>query len=84
MTYEAEEYPDVRFKDCEILQIIDAGERAVIRIPDAGIRRIANAGISPDSEIYWGSKGMQSEGAKQPGTLILHGWYARKVGLSDE
>ncbi len=64
-----------------ILWIAPDGSKAEFDIPGAGTRRIHQSGVHDDSEVWWQTNDGVNKGEMGPGKLILHGWYAQKIGI---
>lgn len=69
-------------KSAKIIQVVPLGTHAQIEIPGVGRKFIHQSGVHDDSEVYWEQK---PDGKifteRGPGKLVLHGWYASKVGI---
>jgi hypothetical protein len=72
-------------KAVRIIQVAPLGTHAQVDIPGVGKKWIHQSGVHDDSEIYWEKKpdGKMFKEAG-PGKLVLHGWYAKKVGIDED
>lgn len=72
-------------KGVTLKQVLGEGTKAQVNIPGVGLKTIHQSGVHDDSAVWWEvvavGKDRRTKGEFGPDKLILHGWYAEKLGL---
>lgn len=70
-------------KGAVLVDVSPDSSYGTFEVPGVGRRRVHQSGVHDDSEVYWTGRARSGAimGEVGPGKLVLHGWYADRIGL---